>query len=217
MNYLAPQIQTLIKNRNWRGLPEQKRVVAIYNFVKDEINFGYNKSGVLPASSVLDDRYGYSHTKSILLMALLRAVNIPCRIHGFYSEKIVLKGFLTGHNYRRTPHRILHSWVEVYYKDEWLNLEGVILDRTYLTRLQYMFRDNKGSVCGWGAAIENFKNPPTEFKESHTYIQRDSIIEDLGVFDSPDEFFKQYEPSAYGYFTRRLMNKSIKKIRQMKM
>ncbi|CAH8720987.1 transglutaminase-like domain-containing protein, partial [Paenibacillus thiaminolyticus] len=50
----------------------------------------------IPASEVLRDGRGQCNTKSILLMALLRKVGIPCRIHGFYIDKRMQKGALTG-------------------------------------------------------------------------------------------------------------------------
>lgn len=55
------------------------------------------------------------------VMALLRAVGIPCRFHGFTIDKPLPKGAITGLAYWVALQRIIHSWVEV-------NLEGA-LDR----------------------------------------------------------------------------------------
>ncbi|MEE9438693.1 MAG: transglutaminase domain-containing protein, partial [Saprospiraceae bacterium] len=91
-----------------------------------EIRFGYNKSDNIPASKVLSDGYGQCNTKSTLLMALLRAVGIPNRIHGFTIDKALQKGAITGIWYKLAPKNILHSWVEVLINDKWYFLEGVI-------------------------------------------------------------------------------------------
>ena len=52
-----PSIETLITQRGWRELPPPDRIGAAYSFVKDEVEFGYNRSDDLPASEVLRDGY----------------------------------------------------------------------------------------------------------------------------------------------------------------
>lgn len=91
LDYSSKQIQLLVEGRGWKNLPETERVKAIYNFVKDEILFGYNVDDGVKASRVLKDGYGQCNTKGTLFMALLRASGIPCRIHGFTIDKILQK------------------------------------------------------------------------------------------------------------------------------
>lgn len=55
--------------------------------MRDEIAFGYNESVDLPASRVLAAGFGQCNTKGTLLMALLRALDVPCRFHGFTLAK----------------------------------------------------------------------------------------------------------------------------------
>ena len=43
-------------------------------------------------------------------MALLRACDIPCRIHGFTINKKLQKGATTGIVYHSAPKNIFHSW-----------------------------------------------------------------------------------------------------------
>lgn len=61
-------------------------------------------------------------------MALLRALSIPCRIHGFTIHKQLQKGAMNGWYYHLSPKEIIHSWIEVLYNDRWLNMEGFIVD-----------------------------------------------------------------------------------------
>ncbi len=82
LDYSSKSIQLLIENRGWKFLKEEERTKAVYNFVKDEILFGYNVDDNIRASRVLKDGYGQCNTKGTLFMALLRALGIPCRIHG---------------------------------------------------------------------------------------------------------------------------------------
>ena len=78
LNYEHKSIQKLIAKRGWKDLPEFDRIKAIYNYVRDEIRFGYNVDDAIPASEVLKNRYGQCNTKGTLFMALLRACGIPC-------------------------------------------------------------------------------------------------------------------------------------------
>ena len=82
INFEHASIQALIKNRKWQQLNEYDKIGAAYQFVKDEIVFGYNQSDDIAASDVLADGYGQCNTKGNLLMALLRVLAIPCRFHG---------------------------------------------------------------------------------------------------------------------------------------
>lgn len=77
------------------------------------------------------DGYGQSNTKSILMMALLRALGIACRFHGFTIDKALQRGDITGLAYGPAPASIIHSWVEVWPGERWVTLEGFILDRPY--------------------------------------------------------------------------------------
>lgn len=220
LDYKNKYIETLIMKRNWSHMSDKDKILHAYNYVRDEIEFGYNIDDEIPASQVLLDGYGQCNTKGTLFMALLRALNIPCRMHGFMISKKMQKGAMKGFYYRIAPNDIVHSWVEVYYNNKWLNLEGFILDITYLNKLQQKFSNYNDSFCGYGVAIHDFQNPPINWIENDTYIQKDGITEDLGIFQNPDEFFKQYKQRLsifkkfiYQKFIRHLMNRNIRKIR----
>ncbi|CAM4514649.1 transglutaminase-like domain-containing protein [Paenibacillus typhae] len=221
MNYSHPGIQQLLRDRQWALLPVKEQILQIYNFVRDEIKFGYNRADVIQASEILQDGYGQCNTKGILFMTLLSAVGIPCRMHGFTIDKELQKGAMKGWYYRLSPQEIIHSWVEVWYKDKWLNIEGFILDIAYLSRLQDKFADCPEGFCGYGAATNNLSNPEVYWDEGNTYIQKEGIVQDFGIFDSPDDFFavhrQKFGPlreAVFVYIVRHLMNRNVSKIRQ---
>lgn len=214
-------IQELVKNRAWITLSENEKVKQIYNFVRDEIQFGYNTSDDVSASQVLKDGYGQCNTKSTLLMALLRAVGIPNRIHGFTINKALQKGAISGLWYKLSPDNILHSWVEVNVNNNWYFLEGVILDKMYLTALQKLNSDCKTTFCGFGVFTDNFQNPPIDYNSNNTYIQDKGINQDFGLFDTPDEFYQKHNQELspikrlfFKFLVRHIMNKNVSRIRQ---
>ena len=223
LNYFDSTIQDLIKNKNWLNLDTVQRVKSIYNFVKDDITFGYNISDEISATEVLKDGYGQCNTKATLLMALLRATGIPNRIHGFTIDKALQKGAISGIWYKLSPKSILHSWVEVYVNDKWYFLEGVILDKEYLTKLQDRNKECKTTFCGYGAYTDNFENPPIEWNLNNTFIQQKGINQDFGLFDTPDEFYGKHEQKLGAFkkfvfrkIVRHRMNKNVEKIRNGK-
>ena len=222
LDFRSPIIKSLISKRGWRSLEEERKAIAIYNFVRDEILFGYNVSDHRKASRILKDGYGQCNTKGVLLMALFRAVGIPSRIHGFMIDKALQRGAMTGIVYRSAPKEIFHSYVEVFICDKWYRLEGFILDRDYLSALQKKFIPNEdGSFMGYGVATDNFLNPPIDFHCCDTFIQKEGIVRDFGVFDSPDSLLEEhgqkmspFKDFMFRLIGRRLMNKNVKKIRK---
>ncbi len=223
LDFSHKSIQMLIISRDWININEFERIKAIYNFVRDEIKFGYNVSDKISASKVLRDGYGQCNTKGTLFMALLRGVGIPCRVHGFTINKELQKGAMTGIVYKKAPQNVFHSWVEVFYQDKWYNLEAIILDKEYLMKLQNKFSNCKGSFCGYGVAVTDFKNPTIEWNANNTYIQSEGINQDFGVYNNPDELLKEhgqemskFKELMYRLIGRRLMNRNVKKIRNLK-
>ena len=214
-----PDIEALVAARGWRALRPYDRIGAVYDFVRNEIAFGYNAGDELPASRVLADGIGQCNTKSTLLMALLRAVGVRCRFHGFTIDKTLQKGAITGLAYRLAPQRIIHSWVEVSLDGHWVALEGFILDEPYLASLQRRFPQAR-RFCGYGAATPDLSAPGVEWRGQDTYIQKEGIAEDFGVFDSPDGFYARHGSNlsglkrlVYERVIRHRMNSKVARLR----
>ncbi len=220
LDYDNYKIQELIRKRGWRELPEFERIRSIYNYIRDEIRFGYNVDDSIPASKVLKDGYGQCNTKGTLFMALLRAVGVPCRVHGFTIRKELQEGAMTGFVYKQAPKNIFHSWVEVYLEDNWYELEAFIIDKDYLGKLQQKNSNCTGEFCKYGVGVEDFKNPVIDFNRNNTYIQSTGINQDFGIYDSPDALLKKHHQEmgfikkfAFRYYGRHMMNRNVKKIR----
>lgn len=221
LDYDHQSIQKLINERGWKLLPTAQKKKEIYQFVRDEIKFGYNQNDSLSASEVLRDGYGQCNTKGTLLMALLRAVGVPCRFHGFYIDKVMQKGAVTGIFYLMAPKGIIHSWVEIMDDANPTILEGFILDKAYISSLIRRLEPGQKKMCGFGASTPDL---PLAVKDwdgiSDTYIQKDSITKDLGIYDNPDEFYAKYGTNLKGFrkwiyenYVRYIMNKNVDTIR----
>mgnify|MGYP000704706754 CR=1 FL=1 len=219
VDFQSPSIAKLIQDHGWADLDEHERIGAVYDLVRNEIAFGYNREDDIPASEVLEDGYGQCNTKGTLLMALLRGVDIRCRFHGFAIHKELQRGVVPELVYPVAPKEILHSWVEVETERGWVNLEGFILDQSFLKVLQSSF-SSSDSLCGYGAGTESLSTPPVTWTGDDTYIQKTGIARDYGTFDTPDAFFGQHRQALgvvreflYRHVIRHWMNARVRSIR----
>ena len=208
LDYSHPAIRSLVDARGWPSLSSFERIGAAHTFVRDEIAFGYNRDDAIPASAVLREGYGQCNTKATLLMALLRALDMPCRLHGFTIHKSLQRGVVPEIAYRIAPEDILHSWVEIEWEGRWVNLEGFILDAPFLASLQREFKD-RSSLCGYGAGTDCLADPRTDWTGADTYIQRTGINCDLGLFDDPDALYAKHRQS-FGFVRRLLYRHAIR-------
>lgn len=220
LDFNHPHIQSLIEQRQWRQLKPFDAIGEIYRFVRDEMKFGYNADDRLPASQVLNDGYGQCNTKGTLLMALLRAVGIPARFHGFTILNALQRGAIPNYLFFFAPERIIHSWVEVYYQERWVNLEGYIIDKMYLEQVQNHFVASCSTFSGFGIATKCLAKPNIDWRGQDTYIQSEGIADDFGVYSQPDDFYKLYGSNLAGvkkilfkYLLRHLMNVNVNRIR----
>ena len=191
VDFSNPAIQKLIQNMKWKEMGEFERIKAIYNYVRDDVLFGYNIDDGISASKVLADGYGQCNTKGTLFV------------------------------YRNAPKNIFHSWVEINFENQWYELEAFILDKTYIKKLQEQNSECTGAFCGYGVAVKDFRNLIIEFDRNNTYIQSEGINQDFGVYDCPDELLKEHHQEisafkafAYRHIGRHLMNRNVRKIRE---
>lgn len=220
LNYNDPQLKFLVLLKKWLDLDDFHKIKSIYEFVQNDILFGYNASDMLKATQVLNEGMGQCNTKATLLMALLRSVNIPCRLHAFNVTKDFQRGATSKLISLLAPKYILHTWVEVFYQDKWIALEGVITDKKYLEAIQKKFINQNGTFKKYAIATNDLKNTSIDWDGKDTFIQKEAIAYDYGVFSSPDEFFSTHSQHLsklknfiYVHLIRKIMTKNVCKIR----
>lgn len=220
LDFTTPALTRLIAERGWHRLPAAARLGAAYDFVRNDIAFGYNRADDIPASAVLRDGYGQCNTKGTLLMALLLALGLRCRLHGFTIRKALQRGLVPELVYPLAPREIVHSWVEVELEGRWITLEGFILDQAFLSALQGAFAGRR-ALCGYGVGTDRLDAPPVVFEGGDTFIQKTGIARDFGTFDTPDQFYGRHRQQlgwfrdrAYRAVIRHWMNARVRAIRQ---
>lgn len=224
LNFNETEISDLIAMRGWHHLDEFHRIGAVYDYVQNEILFGYNASDTLTATEVLSDGIGQCNTKATLLMALLRGVEIPCRLRGLEVSKDFQRGATSGMISILAPNCIVHTWAEVFFDGEWIALEGVITDKKYLNALKEKFSDVTGKFMRYAVATSNLSELSVDWNGKSTFVQSEAVVRDYGVFSSPDDFFaehSQYWRKAkqflYAHIGRRMMTRNVARVRSGKL
>lgn len=223
LTFSDPQIVSLVASKKWLELDEFHKIKAIYEYVQNDILFGYNVSDTLDATEVLNDGIGQCNTKATLLMALLRAVNIPCRLRAFKVSKDFQRGATSGIIALLAPKYILHTWVEVFYQNKWVILEGVITDKKYYEAVKKKFPNHSGVFKKYAIATNDLKKAAIDFNGEDTFIQKEAIAYDYGLFPSPDAFFSIHTQNMsilkkflYEHLGRKIMTRNVNKIRNSK-
>lgn len=154
-------------------------------------------------------------------MALLRALDIPTRLHGATIHKRLQKGVVNGLFYLVAPTSIFHTWVEVLLDGRWLGHEGVILDKAYLQGLRTMVPTGTTAFLGFGAGTGDLTAPPVEWRGAETSIQSTGVNGDFGIYADPDAFYAEHGDNLTGVRTwlyakwiRHVLNANVAKIRE---
>jgi len=176
----------------------REAAIRVYDFCRDEIKFGYNRRDDIPASEVLRDSYGQCNTKSVLLVSLLRAADIPARFHLAQVDKAVQWGVMPPLAYRFAPDKVTHTWVEVHLNDRWIVLEGVIMDRPYfLAARQLLLESGRSMGYAIGLPPEVLTNCANgcciDWDGAGDVIsQMTAVVADFGPVTDPEEFYRQH-------------------------
>lgn len=223
LNFNSAKISDLVREKGWLELDEFHKIKNIYEFVQNDILFGYNSTDILSAVEVLQDGFGQCNTKATLLMALLRSVNIPCRLHAFNVSKDFQKGALPQIIYLLAPKYILHTWVEVFFNDKWIALEGVIIDKNYLYTVQQKYTEHKGIFKKFAIATKDVETVNIDWTGNDVFIQKEAVVDDYGIFSSPDILFSKHTQNMskiklylYSHIRTKMMTKRVFKIRNSK-
>lgn len=155
-------------------------------------------------------------------MALLRALGIPCCLHGFTVSKDFQKGTTSGIVSFLAPSEIVHTWVEVLFGGRWIILEGVIIDDGFLFAIKQMYPETKGIFRRYAIAVDDFPNLAVDWTGKDTFIQSKAIVKDFGIFPDPDSFFSKHSQNLgilrtflYEHIGCKKMTRNINRLRKL--
>lgn len=89
LNYSHPNIQELIYDKQWKQMNEFNRIQAIYNYVRDEILFGYNSDDIY----LLQKYYLMAMVNVILKELYLWHCYVPVIFHVEYMALLLIRNY----------------------------------------------------------------------------------------------------------------------------
>jgi hypothetical protein len=120
--------------------------VAIHDFVRDHVVFGFTSSlHDMKASEVLECRLGYSLTKGTLFVAMLRAAGIPARLRFMEIHSDLVRGILVTN----TPF-VAHCVAEVWLEGRWIRTDSYVVDPGLLANVRRRL-GLEAALLGYGA------------------------------------------------------------------
>lgn len=141
-----PDIRVAARGITAHARSERDGAVAIHDFVRDHVLFGFTSSLLeMRASEVLEGRLGYSLTKGTLFVALLRAVGVPARLRFMEIHSDLVRGILVTN----APF-IAHCVAEVWLDGRWVRTDSYVVDRTLLANARRRL-GLEAALLGYGA------------------------------------------------------------------
>ena len=155
----------------------REAAIKIFYFVRDEIKYKFVAIPLGKASTVVKTRTGQCTAKTVLIVAMLRAANIPARFHFADLRTEFVKGLESHLIYKIMPRTIGHAYAEVYLDDKWIKIDP-IFDKELYDLI-------KKRAVGLGAA--DLPNPSIDWDGYHDVSITDSFLaEDFGVHASAE-------------------------------
>jgi len=197
------------------------KIAALFYYVRDDIKFQFPDEGdFVPASQTIKYGYGQCNNKTILYLALCRAIGIEARIHFSLIDKKIQQGLIKGLFYWMIPSKLSHAWLEVKIDNKWFPIDSYINDAEYYNAAKKKLRE-RGWHTGYSIACSKSKSSIELNFENEQFVQMDAVSDDHGAYDDPLEYYRspQYKnrPNALTLFIYKVfisgVNNRVKKMR----
>lgn len=214
-----PKIRLLATRLTQLQATPRQKALAVVNHIS-AIPFGaIADSTGTSAMAVLKAGMGDCHTKSTLLVALLRSIDIPARIRFVSLRPDFLRGIIdTGD----TP--IEHGCAEVLLDGQWLALDSYVVDTKLAVAAKMRLRQ-EGLKLGYGMHVDgstSWNGSSHSFGQFTEADEHSLPLRDWGVFDDPYQFYSStpFVKNRLKWSSRvkwlvgaRMVNKKVKELR----
>lgn len=220
INSEHPTVQKIARQIKQAAHDDAEIVAGIFHYVRDDILFGFHPEvDALSASDIIERGSGQCNNKSIVFMALCRALDIPAKLYFSDIDRSIHRGFIPEWAYNIFPKNISHSWVDVQIDGKWHRIDGYINDISlFLAGREALIQH------GWqtGFSVSDPTQTSADFSlEQENYVQMATVTRTHGVYDDPADYFRsslyQNHPGGFkqliaGYIMRQ-MNHRVEQLR----
>jgi len=179
---LAKQITDKLSN-------EREKVVALHDYVRDNIKFGFNRYFDLSRPvNTLDLGIGHCNPKGELMTALFREADIEAYNHFVVLPKEVLNGAVSPNRYWLIPAELSHCYTVVKVEGAWYNIDSYILDSPLFKAARAKLSE-EGRTIGYGTHINSTIDWDGK-SDAFSQFDKDMMIEDHGRVDNLETYYR---------------------------
>ena len=165
---------------------DKTSAMKIFNFVRDKIPFNATLNIFQKASKSIKQKVIDYCNKVNIHMALLKAKNIPCRLHYVKTKKERLKGIIPDIMYGKIPDPIGHFYIECFVNNKWIACEAIYDKKIYNGMLHH-------------GIINKEQIPSIDWDgENDLILFSKQIVEDVDVYENLDDIIET-EIKKYSY------------------
>lgn len=166
---------------------ERDKAVACYEYVR-HLNYGFSGDAMrTPSVSVLAEKAGDGFSKATLFMALLRSLDIACRL------RVVLLRPAYLHGIAPLDDKVLeHAFTEVLIEGEWLAVDSYVADTRLAMRARLRLAED-GRSAGYGVHANGhvaWDARSSSFGQFSTDDAPGLPMLDLGAFDDLQHYYR---------------------------
>jgi hypothetical protein len=188
-DYENPIVQKTAKALS-KGLSSKDELIEkLFYYVRDDIKFGFFDEGDnIKASEIIERGKGQCNNKSLLFLALCKALGVEARIHFSLANKDIQKGLFRGLMFKLLPAKISHSWIDIKTGEDWVALDAYINDIQYFRAAKSILMKEKLDM-GYSVACSGGKSSADFSKDGKQFVQMAAVVEDQGVYDEPADYY----------------------------
>lgn len=223
LNFNDPKINELVIGLTKYSQNDKEKALAIHDYVRDHILFGFNKKFYdMTASEVFEAKRGFCNNKSTLFVAMLRAAGIPSRIVFVDIDKKILNGIVDP----RTDF-VDHTYSEVYLNGKWIKLDSYIVDSKLFSNAKAKLESTNDVNMSYGVHKSGNFVWDGETDSFSQYVIQDAANiskRQYGYYDDIGDFYDKvsntwnkanFIQSAVFFLFSGKMNQEIEKIRNL--
>lgn len=178
---------------------QREAAVLLHDFVRDSIRFGVtHRFDDATPKQTLEVGVGHCNPQSRLLVELMRAVDIPARMHFVWIRMEVLHGLFPP-LFSGWPHAAQHAYVEVEIEGETRSIDSFILDRPLHRGAVARLRREERTM-GYGAHVDGQVDWDGTADAFSQLAGPEMLLRDVGAVEDVEQFFrsKRYENRIAG-------------------
>jgi len=193
------RIRDLAKQITDRFSSERKKAIALHDYVRDNVKFGFNRYFDLSTpDDTLELGVGHCNPKSDLMRVLFRGADIEAYGHFVVLPKKTVKGAVSPNRYWLIPAELSHCYTEVKIEGSWYNIDSYILDSRLFKAVRARLSEENLTI-GYGTHLHSTIHWDGK-SDAFSQFDKDMMIEDHGRVDDLETYYRsdRYRHKVFG-------------------